>query len=87
MDFTLSTSHENGQKEFELKQDNKIAAVVKYRKDADTLIVEHTEVLADFRGTPAGRTIVEKVKSYTEENKLNLKSECSYFSHQLTKLG
>ncbi len=86
MDFTLSTSHENGQNEFELKQDNKIAAVVKYRKDKDALVVEHTEVMPDFRGTPAGFTVVEKVKDYAEKNQLNLKSECGYFSHQLSKL-
>ncbi|WP_417588513.1 GNAT family N-acetyltransferase [Owenweeksia hongkongensis] len=87
MEFTLNDSHENGQNKFELKQGNKTAAVVKYRKDESTLTVEHTEVMPDFRGTPAGRTIVEKVKSYTDENKLNLKSACSYFSHQLSKLG
>ncbi len=86
MNYTLSDSHENGQNKFELKENSNTAAVVEYTKANDVLTVLHTEVLPEYRGTPAGFSIVEKVKAYAEKNQLNLQSECGYFSHQLDKI-
>ncbi len=87
MGYSLRSEKQNGQGFFLLDKDGTRAAKVRYRTEgSNTVVVEHTEVMPDYRGTEAGRTVVEKIINYAKGENLDLKSECSYFSHQRDKM-
>lgn len=87
MEFGIKQKSEGNKGRFYLEKGAQGVAHVDYRMEDDqTLVVERTEVIPSFRGTKVGRQLVDKILSLAESENLKIKSECSYFSHQMEKM-
>lgn len=88
MEFSIKQDkQDNSRGMFYLERAQEKVASVEYRMENDNnLVVEYTEVVPSFRGTGAGKQIVDKILRFVESENLDLKSECDYFSKQWDKM-
>lgn len=81
------TKNENkGKFELTSDQNEEIAKLTYIKPDANTLVIDHTEVSKNFRGQDYGKKIVVEAINFAEENDLDVEATCSYANAILRKL-
>lgn len=77
---------DNVKGKFYLEKAQEKVGHIDYRMENGKMVIERTEVIESFRGTGTAKQLVDKVLRFAESEKLELKSECAYFSKQWEKM-
>ena len=64
---------------FEATQDSKLAGKITYTwKGEDTIVLNHTEVIDEFRGQDIGKQLVYEAVNYARENNITIVPLCPF---------
>jgi predicted GNAT family acetyltransferase len=70
---------------FYIEENGKIAALMEYSIDGNTLIIEHTVVKPEFEGKGYGRRLVDHAAGYAREHKYKVDPVCVYANKVMHK--
>lgn len=61
--------------------------VAEYRREGDTLVIEHVRTPPALQGKGLAGRLMEGVNAFSKANGVQLMAECSYARHWLDKYG
>ena len=70
---------------FVIKRDHKRIAELTYKRNGDTINIDHTEVDESLRGQHVGQKLVDEAAEFARENKLKISATCPYASKILSR--
>jgi predicted GNAT family acetyltransferase len=75
----------SGKGAFVIKRDHDRIAELTYKRDGDTIDIDHTEVDESLRGQHVGQKLVDEAVKFARENDLKITATCPYASKVLTR--
>jgi predicted GNAT family acetyltransferase len=75
----------SGRGAFVIKRDHERIAELTYKRDGDTLNIDHTEVDESLRGQHVGQKLVDEAVKFARENNLKITATCPYASKVLSR--
>ena len=73
----------SGRGAFVIKRDHERIAELTYKRDGDTINIDHTEVNESLRGQHVGQKLVDEAVKFARENNLKITATCPYASKVL----
>ena len=70
-----------------IKSDKERIAELTYKRDGDTIDIDHTQVDESLRGHHVGQKLVDEAVKFARENKLKITATCPYASKVLGRSG
>ena len=70
---------------FVIKRDHERIAELTYKRNGDTIDIEHTEVDESLRGQHVGQKLVDAAVKFARENSLKITATCPYASKILSR--
>lgn len=67
-----------GRGAFVIKEDHKRIAELTYKKENDSINIDHTEVDKSLRGQGVGEDLVEEAVKFARDNNLKITATCPY---------
>ncbi|MGK7389086.1 MAG: GNAT family N-acetyltransferase [Candidatus Cyclobacteriaceae bacterium M2_1C_046] len=82
----MNIEHKKGDEgRFFIKEAGETVAFVDYRLQGNKLIITHTEVSEQLKGTGTARKLVDKAWEYGNSEGYQVIAECSYAAHLIKK--
>jgi predicted GNAT family acetyltransferase len=75
----------SGRGAFVIKRDHERVAELTYKRDGDTINIDHTEVDESLRGQHVGQKLVDEAVKFARENNLKITATCPYASKVLSR--
>jgi predicted GNAT family acetyltransferase len=75
----------SGRGAFVIKRDHERIAELTYKRDGDTINIDHTEVDESLRGQHVGQKLVDEAVKFARENNLKITATCPYASKVLSR--
>jgi predicted GNAT family acetyltransferase len=76
MDIKHLESNDRGA--FVIKRDHQRTTELTYKRDGDTINIDHTEVDESLRGQGVGEQLVEEVVRFARDKNLKITATCPY---------
>ena len=70
---------------FVIKRDHERVAELTYKREDDTINIDHTEVDESLRGQHVGQKLVDEAVKFARENNLKITAACPYASKVLSR--
>ena len=75
----------SGRGAFVIKRDHERVAELTYKRDGDTINIDHTEVDESLRGQHVGQKLVDEAVKFARENNLKITATCPFASKVLRR--
>ena len=70
---------------FVIKRDHERVAELTYKREGDTINIDHTEVDESLRGQHVGQKLVDEAAKFAREGNLKITATCPYASKILSR--
>ena len=74
-----------GRGAFVIKRDHERVAELTYKREGDTINIDHTEVDESLRGQHVGQKLVDEAVKFAREGNLKITATCTYASKILSR--
>ena len=75
----------SGRGAFVIKRDHERLAELTYKRNGDTINIDHTEVDESLRGQHVGQELVDEAVKFAREHDLKITATCPYASKVLAR--
>ena len=76
---------QNKKRQFYIENNDKTLGFLDYTIEGNKMILTHTEVDEELKGTGSGKKLVDKAVEYANSKGYELEAECEYAAHVLRK--